>query len=89
MTPQTSQLQMRLSILVSFYIFMNFVYLLLFFSFYFVHFYVIFDLYQDFENWDLTKEAFKDLIWREILAFHPEATAAQQQQQQQQQQQRP
>lgn len=32
----------------------------------------------DFENWDLTKEAFKDLIWREILAFHPEAAAQQQ-----------
>lgn len=29
----------------------------------------------DFENWDLTKEQFKDLIWREILAFHPDAAA--------------
>lgn len=27
----------------------------------------------DFENWELTKEAYKDLIWNEICAFHPEA----------------
>jgi len=26
----------------------------------------------DFENWDLTKEGFKELIWQEIKSFHPE-----------------